>query len=155
MRWLKIGLVAIAVLLLIAVLVAPIGPVPGLFIGGTTTPAPETWPDTSNVDEIRLKVPGVLPRVVILWVIEHGDELHVVGSQDSGWVQRIGTGSPVELRIEDRTYALEAAPITEDWQPILEAYIAKYEANYPDIVAGFPSIEEAADLVAVFRLERS
>jgi hypothetical protein len=101
-----------------------------------------------------LKVPGLLPRVVIIWVVEHSGELHVVGSRGSGWVKMIGTGSPVEMRLGDSTYSLMASPVAEDWQPILEAYVAKYEAEYPDIVAGFPSIEEAADLVAVFRLDR-
>ena len=155
MRALKIALPAILALLLVLVVVAPIGPMPGMFIGGTSTKAPEKWGDTSNVDEIMLRVPGVLPRVVIIWVVEHGGELHVVGSRSSGWVKMIGSGSPVEVRIEESTYSLDASPVTEGWQRILEAYVAKYQAEYPDIVAGFPSIDEAADLVAVFRLERT
>ena len=154
MSRLKVALLALLGLVLIAVLVAPIGPMPGIFIGGTSANAPETWSDTSNVDEIVLKVPGLLPRVVIIWVVEHGGELHVVGSKDSGWVKMIGAGSPVEMRLGDSTYSLKASPVAEDWQPILEAYVAKYQAGYPDIVAGFPSIDEAADLVAVFRLDR-
>ena len=154
MRGLKIALPAILALLLVVVVVAPIGPMPGVFIGGTSTKAPDKWGDTSNVDEIMLRVPGVLPRVVIIWVIEHGGELHVVGSKNSGWVKRIGSGSPVEMRMDDSTYSLKASPVTEGWQQVLEAYVAKYEAEYPDIVAEFPSIDEAADLVAVFRLDR-
>ena len=155
MRVLKVALPAILVLTLVLLVVAPIGPMPGFFIGGTSVDAPEKWSDTSDVDEIMLKVPGVIPRVVIIWVVEHGGELHVVGGKDSGWVQMIGAGSPVEMRLGDSTYALEASPVAEGWQPILEAYVAKYQADYPDIVAGFPSIDEAADLVAVFRLNRS
>jgi len=154
MRGLKFALLAILALGLVVVLVAPIGPMPGIFIGGTSAEAPEKWSDTSNVDEIMLKVPGLLPRVVIIWVVEHGGELHVVGSRDSGWVKMIGAGSVVEMRLGDSTYSLRASPVDEDWQPILEAYVAKYQAEYPDIVAGFPSIDEAVDLVAVFRLDR-
>ncbi len=155
MRWLKIALPAALVLAAILVVVGPIGPMPGLFIGGTSMQTPEEWGDTSEVDEIMLRVPGLLPRVVIIWVIDHGGALHVVGSKDSGWVKMIGSGSPVQMRIGDSTYSLKASPVAEGWQPILEAYVAKYEADYPDIVAGFPSMDEAADLVAVFRLDRS
>ena len=155
MRALKIAVPAILAVVLVVLLVAPIGPMPGIFIGGTPVEAPESWSDTSDVDEILLKVPGLLPRVVIIWVVEHGGELHVVGSKDSGWVKMIGAGSPVEMRLGDSTYSLKASPVAEGWQPILEAYVAKYRAGYPDIVAGFPTLEEAADSVAVFRLDRS
>lgn len=155
MRVLKIALPAVLALMLVVVLVAPVGPMPGIFIGGTATKAPEQWGDASNVDEIMLRVPGTLPRVVIIWVVEYGGELHVVGSKDSGWVKMIGAESPVEIRVDDSTYSLNASLVVEGWQEILQAYIAKYRPDYPDVVAGFPSIEEAADLIAVFRLDRT
>ena len=145
-----LALVAIAVILLVA---APIGPMPGVFIGGTETEAPATWSDTSKVDEILLKVPG--PRVVIIWVIDVGGELYVLGSKESGWVQRIGEAAPVEMRLEGKTYALRATRVTEGVRPIFEAYVAKYEPNYPDIVAGLPPIDEAEGFAAIFRLDRS
>ncbi|MDJ0788415.1 MAG: hypothetical protein QNK05_16535 [Myxococcota bacterium] len=154
MRIVKIAVPVLLALVVIAFLAGPIGPVPGVFIGGTSAESPEAWPDTSKLDEIRLKVPGTIPRVVIIWVIEFGGELHVVGSKESGWVQRIGTGSPVEMRMEDRTYALRATPVSENWREILEAYTAKYEPDYPDIVASFPTLEEAEGTVAVLRLDR-
>jgi hypothetical protein len=155
MKVLRIGFVVIAGLLLIGALVAPIGPVPGFFIGGTPAPAPQQWPDTSDVHEIQLKVPGPVPRVVIIWVVQHVGELYVVGSQDSGWVTRIGAGSQVEMRLGDSTYTLNASPVTEGWRAIVEAYVAKYEPDYPDIVAGFPDFEEAEGAFAVFRLDRA
>ena len=154
MKVLKIALPAILALVLIAVLVGPIGPMPGVFIGGTAAETPTEWSDTSGVDEILLKVPGAIPRVVIIWVVDHGGELYVVGSKSSGWVEMIGSGSPVEMRLEGSTYSLMATPVAEGWEPVLQDYVAKYEADYPDIVAGFPPIEEAAELVAVFRLDR-
>lgn len=154
MKALRIASIVVLALLFISAVAAPIGPMPGFFIGGTSAIAPERWPDTSKVHEIRLKVPGTLPRVVILWVIQHQGELHVVGGKDSGWVRRIGAGGSVELRLGESTYALDASPVTEGWQEILEAYVAKYEPDYPDIVAGFPTLEEADGTVAVFRLDR-
>lgn len=155
MKILKIASLIVLALLVVVALIAPVGPMPGFFIGGTASEAPAQWGDTSTVHEIRLKVPGSLPRVVVIWVIEHAGELHVVGSKDSGWVKMIGERSPVEMRLGDNTYALNATAVTEGWQPILEAYVAKYEPDYPDIVAGFPSIDEAKDLIAVFRLNRT
>ena len=87
-----------------------IGPMPGFFIGGQPTPVPKAWPDTSKVDEILLKVPGTLPRVVIIWVVQVDSALYVVGSRSSSWVQRIADGANVEMRLSGKTYALAAVP---------------------------------------------
>ena len=146
---------AVGALLVIVVFAAPIGPLPGFFIGGTATAAPADWPDTSNTDEITLKVSGGIPRVVIIWVIEHNEELYVVGAKGSGWVSKIGTGSAVEMRLGDNTYPLQAVPVAQGWEPIMQAYIDKYEPDYPDIVADFPPAEEAGKANKVFKLSRS
>lgn len=150
----KIALPILLVMVIVLVLAAPIGPMPGVIIGGKETQVPEAWPDTSQIDEIRLEVPGVIPRVVIIWVIEHQSELYVVGSRSSGWVRKLDQGGPVRVRILDNTYAVEAAIITEGQRPVLEDYMNKYRADYPEIVNGFPSIEEGIDSFSLFRLER-
>ena len=54
------------ILLVAGVLAAPIGPVPGIFIGGTASDSPDPWPDTADTHEILLTVPGTLPRVVTI-----------------------------------------------------------------------------------------
>ena len=154
MNALKIIVGGLFVLLIVVAIAAPIGPMPGFFIGGTPGTAPAVWPDTSATHEIKLRVPGTLPRVVIIWVIDVGGDLHVVGSPDSGWVKQIGAGSRVNMRLGDATYSLFARPVTEDWLPILKAYVAKYQADYPDIVAGFPGVDEAEGQFAIFRLDR-
>jgi len=154
MKILKIAAAAAAVALVLLALLAPVGPLPGFFIGGTATAAPTQWPDTSAVDEIKLRVPGALPRVVIIWVIEHAGELYVVGARGSGWVDMIGTASPVEMRLGDNTYTLNATLLRSGWEPVLTAYVDKYRPGYPEIVAGFPAVEDAAEQIAVFRLER-
>ena len=89
----------VAAMSAIMVFATPIGPMPGFFIGGQPTPVPKAWPDTSKVDEILLKVPGILPRVVIVWVVQVDSALYVVGSRSSGWVQRIADGANVEIRL--------------------------------------------------------
>ena len=150
----RTGLIAfVAAILATLVFVTPIGPMPGFFIGGQPTPVPKAWPDTSKVDEILLKVPGTLPRVVIIWVVQVDSALYVVGSRSSGWVQRIADGANVEMRLSGNTYALAAVPIRQDLERVVNAYKNKYRADYPDIVAGFPTLEEAGDQFGVFRLD--
>ena len=152
LKYLAAGLFVVAAVLAV---VAPVGPMPGFFIGGTSTPAPAQWMDTSDTHEIKLRIPGSIPRVVIIWVIQHNGELHVVGAKDSGWVDMIGPGSPVEMRLGDNTYALNATPLTQGWEPVLGAYVDKYRPDYPEIVDGFPPIEEAQSSITVFRLSRT
>ena len=154
MKIVKILVGLILVVGFVLALVAPVGPLPGFFIGGDKTPAPAKWMDTSSVDEIKLKVPGALPRVVIIWVIEYNEELHVVGASDSGWVSMLGEGGAVEMRLGEATYALTAERVTDDLSGVLTAYVDKYRAGYPDIVAGFPSLEEGTEGFSVFRLNR-
>ena len=154
MKILKIASGLVLVVAVVIAIAAPIGPLPGFFIGGEQSAAPAKWPDTSAVHEIQLKVPGTLPRVVTIWVVDHEGELYVVGSRGSGWVKMIGQGAPVEMRLEGRTYALKAVPVTEGWEAVLEAYVEKYRPDYPEIVADFPPVDEARDQVAVFRLIR-
>ena len=153
MKILKIlGFVLVAAIIML-VLVTPLGPLPGVFIGGTPAPIPADWGDTGAVHEILLEVGGgMIPRVVTIWVIEVDGDLHVVGARDSGWTTAIGSGGSVRMRMGEQTYELRAEPMTTGWERILEAYVDKYRPDYPDIVAGFPTIEEAEGSMAVFRL---
>ncbi len=155
MKAIRVGGWVILALLTVVVVAAPLGPLPGLFIGGTPAEAPARWPDTSSVHEIRLRVPGILPRVVIIWVIEFNDELYVVGDKGSTWVSMIGEGGPVEMRLGDDTYSLTALPVEEGWQPIYQAYLDKYRPDYPDLVSEFPLPEEGAGTGAIFLLSRN
>ena len=154
MRLVKLASGLAVVLGLVWLVAAPIGPVPGVFIGGTSTAPPQTWEDTSRIDEIRLKVPGLIPRVVIIWVIDYAGELYILGMKGAGWTGMIGEGAAVEVRVGDRTYALRATPVREGLRPIVEAYKAKYEPGYPDLVARLPPVDQAAEVAAVFWLER-
>jgi len=154
MRILKIIVAILALALPIVLIAAPIGPLPGLWIGGTETPAPSIWQDTSGVDEIRLKAPGAIPRVVIIWVVDFEGELYVLGMKSSGWTGMIGEGGPVEVRIGNETYAVRATPVVERAEEVYTAYLAKYEPNYPELVASFPSIEEGRETAVIFKLDR-
>ena len=152
---LKIGLPILLAVLVVVAYIAPIGPLPGFRIGGNETAPPGTWPDTSNVHEIRLEVPGTLPRVVTIWMIDYESEIYVMGSAESGWVKMLGDGGSVRMRLEDNTYSLTASVVKSDAGPIVTAWMDKYRPDYPDIVADFPSPEEADDGYRVFQLSRS
>ncbi len=153
MKALKISVVVLAVLLAAFVAMAPVGPVPGFFIGGEAAEMPDRWGDTSSVHEVLLKVEGgVLPRVVTIWMVQVEGDLYALGSAESGWISALGSGGPVLLRIQDRTYALNARRLADGWQPILAAYLDKYRPHYPEIVASIESGEESAGGVAVYRL---
>ncbi len=154
MRIFKFLFAGLIVLLLIVILAAPLGPLPGVIIGGEATPPPAIWQDTSNVDEIKLRVPGTPPRVVILWVIDQAGKLYVVGAPDSGWVTMLGEGGPVDMRLGDATYTLRAEPVSQGWESIFTAYLDKYRPGYPDIVAGMPMPSEPGQ-IAVYRLARN
>ena len=133
----------------------PIGPVPGFFIGGTVSDVPDSWGDTSSIHEIKLKVnSGGLPRVVIIWVVQVDESLFILGSRESGWVGMLGQGGPVQMRMGDNTYAMNASPVTTDWQTVFEAYKNKYRSDYPDIVGGLPASEEAMGGMGVFKLTK-
>jgi len=155
MKIVRVGGWVILAVLAVVVVAAPLGSLPGIFIGGTPAETPSRWQDTSSVHEIRLRVPGILPRVVILWVIEFDEELHVFGDKSSTWVSMIGEGSPVEMRLGNETYSLFALPVEDGWQPIYQAYLDKYRPDYPDLVSEFPSPEEGAGTGAIFLLSRN
>ena len=79
----------------------------------------------------------------IIWVVQVDSALYVVGSRSSGWVQRIADGANVEMRLSGNTYALTAVPIKQELERVVIAYKNKYRSDYPDIVAVFPTLEEA------------
>ena len=154
MKALKIGSGIVGIIILLVILLAPIGPVPGFFIGGAATAAPAQWQDTSALHEVRLRVGGGVPRVVIIWVVQVDNELYVVGANDSGWVSKLGDGGAVSLRIEGATYELNATRLSSGQLPVVEAYQEKYRADYPDIVSGMGSANNMIAGAAIFRLSR-
>ena len=91
---------------------------------------------------------------MIIWVIQFDNDLYVVGANESGWVSMIGNGGPVQLRMQDKTYALNASPVTSRWEAVLEAYQNKYRADYPEIINDFPTLDEAKGTTSVFKLSK-
>ena len=153
MKILKIGSAVLLVALVIVAFAAPIGPMPGLLIGGSASAVPASWGDTQTIDEIHLQIgAGPVGRTVIIWTVQIDGDLYVTGQKDSGWTQGIGSGGPVRLRMGGNLYDLTATPVTEGKADILAAWVAKYSVHYPEIVDSFPAPEESLPTSAVFRL---
>jgi len=153
MKILKALAVIVVVAVVIVIWAAPIGPLPGIFIGGSHASVPASWGDTRSIHEIKLEVgEGIIRRVVIIWVVQVDGDLYVVGSRESGWTNAVGSGGPARLRMNDKTYDMQATAVIEGIEPILEAYLDKYRADYPEIIGEFPPMEEAKETVAIFHL---
>ena len=155
MKFLKISIPVFLLFLTGVAIMAPIGPLPGFFIHGTPTEVPTSWPDTTDEHKILLQVDGVLPRVVIIWVVDYENDLYVFGGTTSGWVQLIGESAPVKMRLDNSTFDLIAERVTDDLEAITTAYRDKYRADYPEIIeSGDLDVNKADESFRVFRLER-
>ena len=131
----------------------PITTTPGFFIFGNASAAPTSWSDTSSILETKVRVPGVIPRVVIIWFVEIDNDFYVVGENDSGWISMLGNGSPIHMRIEDSTYSLQATIVNSGIDEILQAWEVKYIGDYPDFF-NTSAAEEFLDDSSVYRLMR-
>jgi hypothetical protein len=96
----------------------------------------------------------MLPHVVIIWVVESDNRLYVIGAPDSTWVEGATRSAEVRLRIADNVYDMRATRIESGRQDIFQMYIDRYKDNYPDIIAGFPPIEEFSRGGALLELVR-
>ena len=140
----------------IAAYLAPIGPVPGVRLGGSEAKAPQHWEDVPIPMTVQLKTTGgALPRVVNIWVVNHNNELYVFGEKDSGWVRTASANPAVTLRMGDAAYALTAVPATDQASAAYGAYLDRYRADYPELVGSMPPASEGLTVGAAFRLERS
>ena len=152
-RWVTYVLVAVIVLVVGVALAAPIGPMPGIRLGGSPATAPTQWSSVDLPEEVLLSTSaGVLPHVVILWVVESDDRLYLIGDPAGTWVEGATRSPDVRLRIGDNVYDMRAARITSGRQDIFQMYIDRYKDNYPEIIASFPPIEQFAQGGALFEL---
>ena len=143
-----------ALLALLVMYLLPIGVVPGFFIGGTEQEVPEKWEDTSGIDEVRLRAVDLIPRVVIIWIVQVNGELYVSGGKDSGWVSRLLKNADAQLRIGDSTYAVTAERQTQNLDELMSAWYDKYQPNYPEIVGQMRAAASNPRPYEVFRLAR-
>ncbi|MDP6375914.1 MAG: DUF2255 family protein [Pseudomonadales bacterium] len=154
-RWLTYVLVAFVVVSLGVALAAPIGPMPGIRLGGNSATAPARWSSATLPEEVHLATyAGTLPHVVIIWVVETDNRLYVIGAPDSTWVEGATRSPDVRLRIDENVYDMRATRIESSRQDVFQAAIDRYKDNYPEIIAGFPPIAEFSQGAALFELSR-
>ena len=153
MKILKIGFSLILVGLVALVVRLPIATTPGFFIGGSASAAPTNWGNTSSIHEIKLRVPGIIPRVVIIWFVEIDNDLYTVGETNSGWVSMLSEGGPVQLRLQDSTYPLQARLVNSSKDEILMAWQGKYQKDYPNFFSSSQSKGFLEDS-SIYRLSR-
>jgi hypothetical protein len=152
-RWLTGVLIVIFVLALGVAIAAPIGPMPGIRLGGNPASVPAQWSSVTLPDEVRLATSsGMLPHVVIIWVVESDNRLYVIGAPDSVWVEGATRSSDVRLRIGDNTYEMRATRVESGRREISQMYIDRYKDKYPEIIDSFPPIEEFSQGAALFEL---
>ena len=154
-RWLQIFFVVMAIGVTVWAIGAPFGPVPGIRIGGEAADHPAQWADIELPHNVLFKAQGtVLPRVVTIWAIEDNNDIYVFGAKASGWVKSAMASPDVDLRIGDNTYAMRAEALAAPDPAIYQKYIDRYKDDYPEIIEGMPSMEEAREMGVIFRLTR-
>jgi len=138
------------------VVLAPIGPMPGVFASGTASAVPDSWGDTASTLEIELQVgEGPIGRTVTIWAVQVDGDMYITGRKDSGWVRGIGAGGPVRMQLNGKLYNLNASTVTQDGVKVLTAWHAKYVQHYPDMMDQFPSPEEGARSAVIYKLAES
>jgi hypothetical protein len=153
MKVLKQVFALLLVVFVIAAVAAPLGPMPGFLIGGSASKVPASWGDTRSIHEIHLQIgEGPIGRTVIIWMVQIEGDLYVTGQKDSGWTRGIGSGGPVRLQMEGNLYELMATEVTVGQADVIAAWLDKYSPDYPELLEGFPSPEDAIRSSAVFRL---
>ena len=82
-RWLTYAFIGLVVLTLGVAMAAPIGPMPGIRLGGSPATTPAEWSSVTLPEEVNLATSaGLLPHVVIIWVVESDNHLYVIGAPD-------------------------------------------------------------------------
>ena len=83
-----------------------------------------------------------------------GIERRDIGSKLVGrhLVGQIGGEAGIRREVNLRHLVLRATRIESGRQDIFQMYIDRYKDNYPDIIAGFPPIEEFSKGGALFEL---
>jgi hypothetical protein len=153
MTIIKWAAAVLVVVLLIAVVAAPIGPMPGILITGTTTEVPNAWGDTQSIEEIQLQIgEGPIGRTVIIWTVQIDGDLYVTGQNDAGWTGGIGPGGPVRMQMAGNLYELTATPLANGQVNVLEAWQAKYVKYNPDLADQFQPPVEAVSTAIVYKL---
>ncbi len=129
----------------------PIGPMPGLAIGGQEQPAPDDFAFAQEHELllVRTFLGGWLPQVHYIWGVGVDDGIYAIAVPGASWRARINDDPDVLLRVGDSYYSLTAARVDDatDKQRVFDAYITKYGPQLEEILGRPGTIEDLSDLI--------
>ena len=124
----------------------PIGPMPGLAIGGEEQPTPDDFAFVQDHDLIMIRTyfGGWLPQVHYIWGVGVDDDIYAIAAPGASWRARIDDDPNVSLRIGDNYFNLTAAEVhdAEQTQAAFDAYVTKYGPQLEEIIGHPPVIED-------------
>lgn len=130
----------------------PIGPMPGLALGGTETKAPANFEQAAAVNLVQIKTKrwGWLPQVHHIWAVGIDDAVYAVAVPNASWRKQLEADPNVQLRMGDATYHLIANQISSDAERrrAYDAYVAKYAGELEEILGRKATIADAAGMIA-------
>jgi hypothetical protein len=125
----------------------PMGPVPGVVLGGETQTPPADFAVVQQHDliQIETQMAGMSPQVQNIWGVGLGDAVIAIGEPGSGWRARLDDDPNTRVRVGNAVYELTAAPINEEEkQAALDVYVAKYGPQIPEAVGRDLTLEDFA-----------
>ena len=129
----------------------PIGPTPGLAIGGEEQAPPADFAFVQDHDLILIRTffGGWLPQVHNIWGVGVEDGIYAVAVPGARWRARLNEDPNVLVRVGDNTYELAAARVTdpEVIQRVFDAYQEKYGPQLEEILGRPGTIEDMSDLI--------
>jgi hypothetical protein len=138
-------------LLLISTGCGPIGPMPGLAIGGDKQPVPNDFAFVQDHDliQIRTHLGGWLPQVHHIWGVGIGDKIYATAVPDASWRKRVSEDPEVLLRVGEAHYELVASTVDNpaETQRAYTAYQAKYGPQLEEFLGRPGTIEDMNDLI--------
>jgi hypothetical protein len=129
----------------------PIGPMPGLAIGGEEQPTPDDFAFVQDHDLIMIRTyfGGWLPQVHYIWGVGVDDGIYAIAVPGASWRARIDDDPNVSLRIGDSYFNLTATEVNnaEQTQAAFDAYVEKYGKQLEEIIGHPPALEDMNGLL--------
>ena len=129
----------------------PIGPTPGLAIGGEERSVPDDFAFVQDHELILVRTffGGWLPQVHTIWGVGIDGGIYSTAVPGASWRERLRDDPEVLIRVGDGYYALTAVKVSdpEETQRVFDAYMAKYGPQLAEILGRPPTIEDMSDLI--------
>jgi hypothetical protein len=129
----------------------PIGPMPGLNIGGDEQPPPDDFAFVQDHEllTVRTLFGGWLPQVHNIWGVGVGDAIYAAAVPGASWRARIDDDPNVLIRVGDNHYELTATEVSDanEIQAAFDAFVEKYGAQLEEVTGHPPTIEDMNGLM--------